>query len=143
MTAILLRNVLVTFLAYQVARRVTGAAFLIAAATALVFGIHPMRQRSRWLDLGTTESFWSLFFFGAFLAYLQWREKKNATWMMVSCALYAAALFSKESAILLPLVVLAHTWLYDDCLCDARLATATPATPATPARLWQEAKTRP
>jgi tetratricopeptide (TPR) repeat protein len=129
--AAVLLHVLVTFLAYQVARRVTGRP-LVAATTALVFGIHPMRHEVVGWISGTTESFWSVFFFAAFLAYLQWREKKNAIWMIGSCALYAAALFSKESAILLPLVVLAHAWLY-----DTRTATAAPAAPS---RLWEAAK---
>ncbi len=63
-----LLHILVTCLAYFVARRVTGRP-LVAALAALLFGVHPMRHEVvAWVS-GTTESLWALFFFLAFLAY--------------------------------------------------------------------------
>ena len=85
--AAILLHVFATFLAYQVARRVTGRP-LVAAATALVFGIHPMRHEVVGWISGTTESLYAVFLFAAFLAYLRSREAKGhrALWTILSCA---------------------------------------------------------
>jgi len=61
---------------------------------------------------GTTESLWSALFLVAFLAYLQSREAHRLRWMVVSYSFYAAALLSKETAIVLPVIVCTHAWLY-------------------------------
>src|ERR1700732_531744 len=101
-TAVLL-HILVTVLAYRIARRLTERP-LVAALTALTFAIHPMKHEVvAWVS-GTTESLWSLFFFGAFFAYLKSRERSKALWTTLSSLLYAGALLSKETAIVLPLV---------------------------------------
>jgi protein O-mannosyl-transferase len=107
-----LLHVLATFLAYQVARRLTGRPF-VAAATALVFGVHPMRHEVVGWVSGTTESLWSVLFLGALLAYLRSREDQHARWMALSCLLYGAALLSKETAIMLPAIIFAHAFIYD------------------------------
>ncbi len=99
----ILLHLAVTYLAYQVARRVTGRP-LVAALTALLFGIHPTRHEVvAWVS-GTTESLWALFFFAAFLAYLISRVSDRLRWMAVSCGCYAAGLLAKETAIVLPIV---------------------------------------
>jgi len=109
-SAVLL-HLLVTFLAYQIARRVTGRP-LVAALTALLFGIHPTRHEVvAWVS-GTTESLWAVFFFLAFFAYLKSRERDRALWVAVSCACYAVGLLAKETAIVLPIVIFSHAWLY-------------------------------
>src|SRR5579862_4155138 len=110
-TAAILLHLLATFLAYEVARRVTGRP-LVAALTALLFGIHPTRHEVvAWVS-GTTESLWAVFFLLAFLAYLQSRESHRVRWIAISCACYAAGLLAKETAIVLPIVIFAHAWLY-------------------------------
>jgi protein O-mannosyl-transferase len=109
-SAILL-HLLVTFLGYQVVRRISGRV-LVASAAALTFAIHPMRHDVvGWLS-GMTESFWSVLFLAAFLAYLQSREGHRWRWLLASYFLYAAALLSKEPAIVLPVIVCTHAWLY-------------------------------
>jgi tetratricopeptide (TPR) repeat protein len=109
-TAILL-HVLATFLAYLVARELTSRP-VVAAAAALIFGVHPMRHEVvAWVS-GTTESLWAVFCFGAFLAYLQSRKRDRSRWLAVSAVLYAAALLAKETAIVLPALVFAHAWIY-------------------------------
>jgi len=107
----ILLHLLATALAYAVARRVTGRP-LVAALAALLFGIHPTRHEVvAWVS-GTTESLWAVFFFLAFLAYLKSREGNRVRWIAISCACYGAGLLAKETAIVLPIVVLAHAWLY-------------------------------
>ena len=99
-TAVLL-HMLVTVLAYCIARRLTRRP-LVAALTALTFAIHPMKHEVvAWVS-GTTESLWSVFFFGSFLAYLKSRDGRRALWMAISALLFACALLSKETAIVLP-----------------------------------------
>ncbi len=109
-SAILL-HLLATLLGYQVVRRASGRV-LVAFAAALTFGIHPMRHEVVGWVSGATESLWSVFFLVAFLAYLQSRENYRWRWMSVSYCFYAAALLSKETAILLPVIVGTHAWLY-------------------------------
>jgi len=107
-TTILL-HVMATWLVYTLARRISGKP-LVAGFTALIFAVHPMRHEVVGWISGTTESLWSVLFLLAFLAYLKSRERP--LWMIVSCALYAAALLAKETAIMLPVVVFAHAMIY-------------------------------
>ena len=109
-TAILL-HLLATFLAFVIARRVTGSP-LVATLTALLFGIHPTRHEVvAWVS-GTTESLWAVFFLLAFLSYLKSRDGDRVRWIAISSACYGAGLLSKETAIVLPIVIFAHAWLY-------------------------------
>ena len=109
-TAILL-HLAATLLAYFVAREVTQH-HRVAALTALFFGIHPMTHEvAAWVS-GTTESLWSVFGFATFLSYLKFRRSRLPFWLLLSCGFYAAAVLSKESAITLPLLILAHAVIF-------------------------------
>ena len=101
----------VTALVYRLARRLSGN-LRVAAFTSLLFAVHPMRHEVvAWIS-GSTESLWSLLFLAAFLSYLKARDGRSLLWMMSSCGFYAAALLSKETAIMLPVIVFAHSWIY-------------------------------
>ena len=120
----LLLHVLATYLVYVLARRLTERP-LVAAATALVFGAHPMRHGVvAWVS-GSTESLWAVCFLGAFLAYLQSREGRRIRWMAASCVLYAIALLSKETAIMLPAMVFMHSVIFGDQPADCAKDAAT------------------
>jgi hypothetical protein len=109
--ATVLLHLVAICLVYLLARRLTGRP-AVAGLTAIFFAIHPMRHEVvAWVS-GSTESLWSVFFLCSFLAYLESREQNRAAWMAASCALYLAALLSKETSIVLPGVVFAHAWLY-------------------------------
>jgi Flp pilus assembly protein TadD len=109
-SAILL-HLTVTALVFFLVRRITGRP-LVAAATSLVFGVHPMRHEVvAWVS-GTTESLCAVLFLSTFLAYLKSRERCTAGWMSLSCLLYAAGLLAKETALVLPALVFAHAVLY-------------------------------
>ncbi len=106
----ILLHVFATALAYLIARRLTGRP-LMAALTALLFGVHPMRHEVvAWVS-GTTESLCAVLFLSGFLAYLKSRETARTRWMALSGLLYAAALLVKETAIVLPAVIFTHAWL--------------------------------
>lgn len=115
-TAILL-HVIVTWLIYKLARRLSGRV-LVAGFTALLFAVHPMRHEVVGWISGTTESLWSVLFLLAFLAYLKSRE--GVRWTIFSCLLYAAAILAKETAIMLPVVVFAHAAIYGSGTDDGR-----------------------
>jgi Flp pilus assembly protein TadD len=111
-TAIIL-HLLATLLVYALARKLTKQPS-IAALAALVFGLHPIHAEVvAWVS-GATESLCAVFVLAAFLAYLKSRESNAAMWMTLSCVLYAIAVFSKETGIVLPLLVFAHCWIYAD-----------------------------
>ena len=108
--AAVLMHLLVTWLTYLLVRKMTGQ-FTTAWLAALIFGVHPIHHEVvAWVS-GTTESLFAILFLLAFLAYLESREGANTFWMTLSCALYALALLSKETAIILPALVFAHGWI--------------------------------
>ena len=110
-TAVLL-HLLVTGLAFLVIRKLTGSASA-AGIAALLFGVHPVHlEVTAWVS-GVTESLYTTPFLAGFLAYLKSREGNRAGWMALSLACYGAALMGKETAIILPVMIFAHAWIYD------------------------------
>src|ERR1700737_2367970 len=108
-TSVLL-HLLVTWLVYLTVRNMTGR-FNLGWLTAIIFGIHPIHHEVvAWIS-GSTESLFAALFLAAFLAYLHSREKRRTLWMAVSCALYALALLSKETAVVLPVLIFTHGWV--------------------------------
>lgn len=108
-------HLLTTFLVYVLVRKLTGR-IPIAGISALIFGLHPMHAEVvAWVS-GATESLCAVFVIGAFLAYLESRRKNAAVavWMTISAFLFAIAIFSKETGIVLPALVFAHGWIYAD-----------------------------
>ncbi len=104
-------HLLATALVFAILRRITGRS-LVAGVAALLFGIHPTRHEVvAWVS-GSTESLCAVLFLSSFLAYLISREKRPVVWMSASCVLYGAGLLAKETAIVLPALVLAHCFLY-------------------------------
>lgn len=109
--AAVLLHVGVTALVYLLVRRLVPARPALAWLTALVFGIHPIHHEVvAWIS-GATESLYAAFFLGAFLAYCRSRSGQRIAWMSLSGALYGLAMFSKETAIILPALVFVHAWL--------------------------------
>jgi len=106
----ILLHLTVTGMVYLVVRKMTGRTG-VAWLTALIFGVHPIHHEVvAWVS-GVTESLFATFFLGAFLAYLNSREKHRTGWMALSLALYGLAVFSKETAIVLPVLIFAHGWI--------------------------------
>ncbi|MEN3330728.1 MAG: protein O-mannosyl-transferase [Blastocatellia bacterium] len=120
-------HTLVTLLVFLLARRLLKdeATALIAA---LIFGVHPVHIESvAWIS-GVTEPMLALFFLGSLLGYLRWRDaaatsdnptsaaatSRPAKWLALSLVLYALALFSKETALVLPALIFAYEWLFGE-----------------------------
>ncbi len=105
----------VTVLVYLLARRLTGdeGTALIAA---LIFGLHPVHIESvAWIS-GITDPLLALFLLPAFLCYLNAREQAahRRSWLAGSLALYGLAMLSKETALILPILIFTFEWLWQD-----------------------------
>ncbi len=90
----------------------TGAGNLTAALAALLFGLHPVHTEAvAWLS-ASSELLLTIFCLGAFASYCQARRsQKSLPWEAASVALFAAALLTKETALLLVVVVLVCEWV--------------------------------
>lgn len=103
-------HVLCTLLVYVLARRFMEQ--LPSAVAALVFGIHPVHAEAvSWVS-AVNEPLLGIFFVGAILAYLHWRDTRRPLWLAASALLYALAMLEKETAVVLPGVILACELLF-------------------------------
>src|SRR5205085_1763533 len=79
-----------------------------------------------WIS-GVTEPMLALFFLGSLLGYLRWRDgawaeratnepvtQRPAKWLALSLGLYVLALFSKETAMVMPALIFAYEWLFGE-----------------------------
>lgn len=124
--ATLLLHGVVVVLVYRLGLRLMGNE-LSAAAAGLLFAVQPVHVESVvWLS-GVTEPLAGVFFIGAFLQYLRFREWR-ATRPMVLCGLFALlALLAKETSAALPLLIALYEWLFPSAAAEnlrARLAAA-------------------
>jgi len=106
-----LAHVLATLLAYLfvLSLGVSGDAALIAA---LVFGLHPAHiEAVAWIS-GATEPLLGVLLIASFLAYIRWRRTCRPNWRLASVALFALALGEKETAMILPGLLLAYDWIF-------------------------------
>ena len=104
-------HVLTTLLAYLLALclGVGGDAALVAA---LVFGLHPAHiEAVAWIS-GATEPLLGVLLISSFISYVRWRRTSGRNWRLVSVALFAFALGEKETAIILPGLLLAYDWIF-------------------------------
>jgi predicted negative regulator of RcsB-dependent stress response len=104
-------HVAVVILAYLTARRLLKDD-RSAAVAALLFALHPGKVEAVAWVAGLTEPLLAVFFFGTVLAYLRWQqdEPRAIRWLWISVACFAGALFSKETAVFAPCLILVHFW---------------------------------
>jgi tetratricopeptide (TPR) repeat protein len=88
-------------------RRLNVRAAWVAAA---LWAVHPVNVESvAWVtELKNVQS--GLFFFASLLCYLRFENRRTRTWFTASLACFAAALLSKPSTVVLPLVLLLLAW---------------------------------
>ncbi len=103
------------WLAYLTARRLLKDD-RTAAIAALLFALHPAKVESVAWVAGLTDPLLAVFFFGSVLGYLKWQqsESREGKWLWISVACFAAALFSKETAVFAPLLLLTHFGLSEE-----------------------------
>jgi tetratricopeptide (TPR) repeat protein len=102
-------HLIAVYLTYALALRVSGdrATALFAA---LIFGLHPVHiEAVVWIS-GGTEPLFAVFFLGSLLCYLRSRDEdaNSLSWLAASWLCFALAMFAKETALVLPCVILVH-----------------------------------
>lgn len=103
-----LANVLIhvaaTLLVYLVCKEITGNKRTAAIAASL-FAVHPTHAESvAWIS-GVTDPLMALFLLPAFYFYLRYKKNGWRMLMAFALALYLLALWSKETAVALPLII--------------------------------------
>jgi hypothetical protein len=86
---------------------------VIAFFAAMLYALHPMHVEGvAWLSGAVVEPLLAVFFLGSFLAYLRWRESGGIGWLVACAGLTLSALFSKETAVALPVLIVAHALIF-------------------------------
>jgi protein O-mannosyl-transferase len=104
-----------TYLVYRLAWRLTVDA-RTALMAALIFGLHPVHIESvAWIS-GVTDPLLALFLLPAFLCYLNARERTahGRRWLVGSVVLYGLAMLSKETALILPIIIFTFECLWQE-----------------------------
>jgi len=108
-----LAHVLTTLLVYLLAWRL-GIGRDVALLAALIFGLHPAHiEAVAWVS-GVTEPLLGILLIASFLAYVQSRAEGAGAlkWHVISLVLFALAMLEKETALILPGLLLAYEWCF-------------------------------
>ncbi len=103
----------VTYLVYVLVRRLAGDSRM-ALIAALIFGLDPVHIESvAWVS-GVTDPLVALFLLPSFLCYLNGRDRPEhrRAWLAGSLMFYGLAMLSKETALVLPIIIVAFEWLW-------------------------------
>jgi hypothetical protein len=107
----ILAHLFTTLLVYLLAFRL-GISRDAALLVALIFGLHPAHiEAVAWVS-GVTEPLLGILLIASFLAYVQWRLESARKWKLISLALFALALGEKETALILPGLLLLYDWIF-------------------------------
>lgn len=100
-------------LVYIVIRKLTSESSIAATLGAATFALHPARVESiAWIS-GVPDPLANIFLLGAMLAYIAFREHPDKwRYLTLSLLCFQFALWSKEVAIMFPLIVVAYDLIY-------------------------------
>jgi protein O-mannosyl-transferase len=102
----------VSFMVYLLGRKLIPDLRLAGLMAAVVFALHPSHVEVVAWASGVMELLLSLFYIGSFLCYIEHRRgKRKILWLAASLALCAAAVLSKETAVVLPVVIVCYELL--------------------------------
>jgi len=119
----ILAHLLTTLLVYLLAWRL-GIGRDVALLAALIFGLHPAHiEAVAWIS-GVTEPLLGIFLIASLLAYVQSRFEgaRALQWRVISLVLFALAMLEKETALILPGLLLIYEWIYGRALGQQREA---------------------
>jgi hypothetical protein len=112
-------HVFVTYLVFRLGLKVAGertTAFLAA----LIFALHPAHVESvAWIS-GVTDPLMSCFFLASFVLFLDYRQSRRIWSLVGSLALFALALLTKETAVVLPALVFIYVLIFERTENDVR-----------------------
>ena len=108
----LLLHLLVTLLVFELIRTILKDE-LAAGITAFLFGLHPVHVESvTWIS-GVTDPLMAIPLVASLICFVSSGKKSNrVVWLLASWILYAVAIFSKETAIVLPALVFLYRWFW-------------------------------
>lgn len=89
----------------------TSSATVIAFATAMLFAVHPMMSQAVGYVSGRSEVLYVAFFLLAFFAGRQWMLDSGRRWWLSCVGLWLLSMLTKESAVMLPVVLISYDWL--------------------------------
>jgi hypothetical protein len=102
---------LVYLLARALFANVTGESEMAAFCSALLYGINPLTTEAVCWVSGRSELILAFFMFFSFYLYLLFRRKRQYLYLLLSGLLYFCAALTKETALTLPLVVIALEYI--------------------------------
>jgi protein O-mannosyl-transferase len=117
----LLAHLAATSLVYFIFVKLT-ADQLGGGISAIVFGLHPVHIESvAWIS-GATDPLMTVFLMGSFLCYIHKarRAQGRAIWIALSLFLFALAMLTKETAVILPAILWVYEYIQDRSERDAR-----------------------
>ncbi|MGO8786363.1 MAG: glycosyltransferase family 39 protein [Terriglobia bacterium] len=86
----------------------------VALFAALIFGLHPAHiEAVAWIS-GVTEPLLGILWIASLLAYLKWSaaEPHAFKWQITSLVLFGLAMLEKETAMILPGLLLVYEWIF-------------------------------
>lgn len=108
-------HLVATWLVYRLGWRITGDK-AVGAMVALVFGLHPTHIESvAWIS-GVTDPLMAVFTVGCVLAYVRARNvgMRQGRWLAASVVLFVLAMLTKETAFMVPVVLVAYEYFFRD-----------------------------
>jgi tetratricopeptide (TPR) repeat protein len=84
----------------------------LALLTAVLFGLHPSKVESvAWIGSSCVDGVGGVFFFATLIAFLKWRQGESGRWLAGSVFLFACAMFTKETMVVIPILIAVYLWL--------------------------------
>jgi len=109
--ATLALHVLVTYLVFVVTNELVkdrSTAFIAG----LLFGVHPAHvENVAWVS-SVNDLLMSALLLGSFVVFLHYRKGEGKNRLVLSVALFSAALLAKETAVVFPVLILVYSWLF-------------------------------
>jgi len=106
-------HLVVTWQVYRLVLRILGNE-PAALASAAIFGLHPVHVEAvAWIS-GATEPLVAILMLASLLSYMAFRERRRARDYASSLAWFCLALFAKEPAVLVPVLLFAYDVLFPD-----------------------------
>jgi protein O-mannosyl-transferase len=100
-----------TLAAYLIIRKLLHRE-VAALIGALVFGLHPLHVESVTWVTSSFDTLGQVIALYAFYTYLRWTQAATKTWRFLSLLLTAMAIFSHETAVMLPVYMLLHHLIF-------------------------------
>lgn len=83
-----------------------------AALTAIFFAVHPTKvETTAWIGSAFCDGQASIYFFAVLICYLKWWRLRKPAWILASAGFFLAAIFTKETMAVLPVLIAIHALL--------------------------------